>query len=77
MKRIELEKYLGHKVKVTMIPELNREVIAGELHKTGEDQFKDNPNLYLKKNYYFLSKPQSYLFRCSYVQKVRCKNEHD
>lgn len=36
MKREELEKYLGRKVKITLF---DGEVCEGELHKTGEAQF--------------------------------------
>ena len=38
MKRSELEKYLGKRVTVTLF---DGDVISGELHKTGEEAFKN------------------------------------
>lgn len=67
MKRSELEKYLGKSVTITLF---DNEVITGELHKTGEEKFKFNPDLYIPKNCYFLL-PQSCLFRCSHVKKLK------
>lgn len=66
MKRSELEKYLGKTVTVTLF---DGDTITGELHKTGEERFKFDPNLYLHRNLYFLM-PQSVLFRCSHVKKL-------
>lgn len=68
MKRSDLEQYLGKTVEVTLF---DNEVIAGELHKTGEESFRNNPNLYLPNNYYFLVNPQSLLFKCSHVKKLK------
>lgn len=68
MKRSDLEQYLG---KVVTIKLFDNEVITGELHKTGEEKFKNNPNLYLPQNYYFLINPQSILFRSSHVKKLK------
>lgn len=45
MKREKLEQYLGKKVKITLF---DGEVIKGELHKTGEEQFKNDPDLYIR-----------------------------
>lgn len=67
MKRSELEKYKGKNVKITLF---NDEIITGELHKTREERFKNNPNLYIPRNYYFLINPQSCIFRCSHVKKL-------
>lgn len=67
MKREELEKYLGKKVRITLF---DKKVIEGELHKTGEEKFRNNPNLYLPQKYYFLINPQSCLFRSSHVIKL-------
>lgn len=67
MKREELEKYLGKKVKITLF---DGEIIEGELHKTGEEQFKDDPDLYIRQKMYFCINPQSCLFRSSHVIKV-------
>ncbi len=68
MKRSELEKYLGKTVTITLF---DNEVITGKLHKTGEKMFKNDPNLYIPKNLYFLINPQSCLFRCSHVKKLK------
>ena len=68
MKRSELEKYLGKTVEIIMFDD---EKIMGELNKTGEPQFKDNANLYYPHNYYFLINPQSFLFKCSHVKRVK------
>ncbi len=68
MKRSDFEKYLGKKVQITLF---DNEIIQGELHKTGEEQFKNEPNLYLPQKRYFLINPQSCLFRCSHVKKLK------
>lgn len=67
MKREELEKYLGKTIKITLF---DGDVIKGELHKTREDEFKNEPNLYIPYNYYFLINPQSCIFKCSHVNKL-------
>lgn len=68
MKRSDLEKYLGKKVTITLF---DNDVITGELHKTGEEQFKNDANLYLLQKRYFLTSPQSCLFRSSHVKKLK------
>ncbi len=68
MKREELEKYIGKKVQIIFF---DKEIIEGELHKTREERFIDDPNLYLPDKYYFLINPQSCLFRCSHVIKIK------
>jgi hypothetical protein len=68
VKRSDLEKYLGKKVTITLF---DNDVITGELHKTGEEQFKDNPNLYIPQKWYFLTSPQSCLFRCSHAKQLK------
>lgn len=67
MKRSDLEQYLGKVVTITLF---DNEVITGELHKTGEEKFKFDPNLYIPKKCYFLL-PQSCLFKCSHVKKLK------
>lgn len=67
MKRSELEKYLGKTVTITLF---DNDVITGVLHKTGEEQFKYDQNLYIPKNCYFVL-PQSCLFKCSHVKKLK------
>jgi hypothetical protein len=44
MKRSELEKYLGKPVRIKLF---NGRIEEGYLHKTGEEKYKYNPNLYL------------------------------
>lgn len=71
MKKEELEKYLKQKVKIKLF---DGDVIEGILRKTGEEDFKNNPNLYIPKNYYFLTDGSlntvSCLFRVSHVVKI-------
>lgn len=68
MKRTELEKFIGKQVEVTLFDD---EVISGEFHKSGEDMFIRDPNLYIPKNRYFCMNPQSCLFRSSHVKKIK------
>lgn len=68
MKRSDLEQHLGKVVTITLF---DNDVITGELHKTGEEQFKNAPNLYTPRKLYFLINPQSCLFRCSHVKKLK------
>lgn len=68
MKKSELEKYINKKVEIEIF---DGTIIKGELHKTREEKFKDNPNLYCKPNYYFCIKPQSCLFRSSHVKRLK------
>ncbi len=67
MKREDLEKCIGQKVRVTLFDD---EIIEGELHKTGEERFKNDPNLYIPQKLYFCTGPQSCLFRCSHVIRI-------
>lgn len=67
MKREKLEKYLGMNVEITLT---DGDIFKGELHKTREEQFKNNYNLHLPINMYFLVNPQSCIFRCSHVKKL-------
>lgn len=68
MKRSDLEKYLGKTVTIKLF---DNDVITGELHKTGEERFRKDPNLYIPRKLYFLINPQSCLFRCSHVKKLK------
>lgn len=76
MKRSELEKHMGQTVTVTLF---DGEVFTGELHKTGEKEFKNDPGLYLPQKWYFLIMTDpagllytySCLFRCSHVRKLK------
>lgn len=71
MKRLELEKYLGHKVTIKIV---EGDVYTGILHKTGEEYFIDEAELYLPNNYYFITNQhnelESCLFRTSPVTKL-------
>lgn len=68
MKRSELEQHLGKTVTITLF---DNEVVTGELHKTGEEMFKSDPGLHMPRKRYFLINPQSCLFRCSHVKKLK------
>ena len=73
MTREALEKYLGQKVEIKIF---DNTICRGILHKTGEEMFKNNANLYIPRNYYFCtnnnSECVSYLFRVSHIKK--CQN---
>lgn len=72
MTRKQLEKYLGIKVKVGFS---DGDEFEGYLRKTGENDFKNIPNLYIPRNYYFITNSNleciSYLFRSSHVKKIQ------
>lgn len=73
MTRTELEQHLGKRVKITLFDET---VIDGFLHKTGEESFKNEPNLYVPRNYYFCTASQSqvpisYIFKVSHIKELR------
>lgn len=74
MKRADLETFLGKMVELKLF---DGSVIRGCLRKTQDETFKGNPNLYLPKNYYFVTENadskvcSSCLFRSSHVRKVR------
>lgn len=71
MNKRNLEEYLGRKIMVQLF---DNEVITGYLRKTGDEAFKNNPNLYIPKNYYFLTKTkestvsETCLFRVSHIK---------
>lgn len=71
MTREQLEKHLNEKIKIQLF---NGDTIEGYLRKTGEYDFKNNPNLYIPKNRYFLTDDGlnciSCLFRVSHVVKI-------
>ena len=52
-------------------------VCKGYLHKTGEEQFKRDPNLYWQRNLYFITAEKesmfsnSCLFRTSHVKSIK------
>lgn len=68
MKREKLEKFLSKQVKVVLF---DGDTYEGELHKTGEQAYKHNPNLYIPRNYYFVEPQERYtVFKCSHVVKI-------
>lgn len=71
MNREKLEKHLKQKVKIELF---DGDKIEGYLRKTGENDFKNNPNLYIPKNYYFLIDDGlnciSCLFKASHIRKI-------
>lgn len=72
MKREQLEKYLKEKVKIILF---DGDELEGCLRKTGEEDFKNIPNLYIPQNYYFMVNDESdcisYLFRSSHVKNIQ------
>ncbi len=78
MTRAEFEKYLGKNVEIDIF---NGTIIRGTLHKTGEEMFKNDANLYIPKNYYFCTDNNGEfvdcLFRVSHVRKIRMDGENN
>lgn len=73
MTRNKLEKHLGKKVEVTLF---DGTIQTGFLHKTGEESFKNEPNLYIPRNYYFCTKYKvneicGCLFRTSHIKNLK------
>ncbi len=74
MNRADFEKYLGKFVEIKLF---DGEIIKGCLRKTKDEFFKNDPNLYLKKNYYFVTGSResriciSTLFRVSHVTRIK------
>ena len=71
--RSKLEEYIGENVEVTLF---NGDVIQGYLRKTGTEELKNEPGLYLKRGCYFLSGKDVYdyrscLFRVSHIKKIK------
>ncbi|APF21624.1 hypothetical protein [Clostridium butyricum] len=71
MNRKQLEQYFKKYVKIKLF---DGEEIEGYLRKSGEDDFKNNPDLFIPKNYYFLvDKGLNYtscLFKVSHIRKI-------
>ena len=71
MTRTEFEKYLGQNVEILIF---DNTIIRGILHKTGEEMFKNNANLYIPRNYYFCIDENGEcvkcIFRVSHVKKI-------
>ena len=74
VKRLDFEKYLGEFVSLKLF---DGSCICGVLRKTGEEAFRNNPNLSIPRNYYFVTKTKesnvcaSCLFRVSHVKKIK------
>ena len=77
MTREELECHLGKKVQIRLFDD---ELITGILHKTGDEAFRNNPNLYLPRNEYFVSSIVnsmqciSCLFKVSHIKSLKQQN---
>lgn len=73
MKRTNFETYLGKFVEVKLF---DGEIIRGRLRKTQDEMFKNDANLYLPKNRYFVTGSTnskiciSCLFRSSHVKEI-------
>ena len=73
MKKDYVESFLGKNVEITLF---DGEVIKGEFHKSREERFKNNPDLFLPNNRYFTIKPKtslsnSCMFRSSHITKIK------
>ena len=70
MKREQLEQMLGKKVEVTLFGDTT---YTGILRKTRDKMFRNNPNLFIPWQWYFLTDETnpciSCMFRTSHVQK--------
>lgn len=71
MRRAELEEYLGKNIRIKLF---DGDIYTGKLCKSGNEEFRDDANLYIPRNYYFLTEKgetASCLFRCSHVRKIK------
>ncbi|MDL2250470.1 hypothetical protein LJC51_07455 [Lachnospiraceae bacterium OttesenSCG-928-J05] len=68
--------FLGKQVSVVLF---DGDVLTGVLHKTGEEIFKHDPNLYIPKNRYFVSDDnknvKGCIFRVSHIKKINIVRE--
>lgn len=69
MKRSELEKHIGESVEVKLF---DGDTMQGVLRKTGTEEVRNNPNLYLKGGYYFLSHKDTYVCKSCLVHMKKC-----
>lgn len=79
MNRKQLESNIGKNVKIRLF---DGEIIEGYLRKTGEEDFKGNPNLYIPKNLYFLTDSisnecRTCLFKVSHIRSLKVLEEQD
>ncbi len=64
-----VENHLGKRVKIKLF---NGVICEGELHKTGEERFRGNNNLYIPQNYYFTYNPHNnWIFRSSHIVSIK------
>lgn len=65
-----VDSYLGKKVEVKLF---YGDIVIGYLNKTGEEKYKNNPNLYFPKKYYFVEVygKTSCLFRSSHIRRIK------
>lgn len=70
MNRETLESYLGKNVKIKLF---DNDTITGILNKTGEEHLRNNPSLFLPKNWYFTVSGiyNSTLFRVSHIKTIK------
>lgn len=74
MNRKELETHLNKKVEIKLF---DGDILTGYLHKTHDEKYKYDPNLYIPRNYYFLTQtndthtPTTSIFKVSHVRKLR------
>lgn len=71
-KREKLEKeFLGKDVVITLF---DNDVLEGVLHKTGEECFKHDANLYVPKDRYFVTDSDNHVKKCifkvSHIKKI-------
>lgn len=72
MNRKALEENLGRRIKVRLFDGAEYE---GYLRKSGDERYRNDPNLYLPKNYYFLTDDygvcKTCLFLVSHIQNYK------
>lgn len=72
MTRKELEENLGRKLQIRLF---DGGEIKGILHKTNEERYKNDPNIYLRQKFYFLADEAgnciTCLFRVSHIQNCK------
>lgn len=72
MNRKALEENLGRRIKVRLFDGAEYE---GYLRKSGDERYRNDPNLYLTKNYYFLTDDygvcKTCLFLVSHIQNYK------
>lgn len=79
MNRSQLEENIGKNVEIKLF---DGEVIRGYLKKTGGEELKNDPNLYIPKNYYFLAYKKSNvcktcLFKVSHIKSLKALSESE